>query len=100
MKEGNAICKRFQSPYSFSRKDTLSDRMETAILVHDRDRQLILHWNIETMKEKLQILREAIEEESPSFPSHDLLLRLEKMRNSLPVHARTHTHTHPVTLQL
>lgn len=80
IKEGNAICKRFQSPYSFSRKDTLSDRMETAILVHDRDRQLILHWNIETMKEKLQILREAIEEESPSFPSHMLFDRRDVWR--------------------
>lgn len=80
IKEGNAICKRFQSSYSFSRKDTLSDRMETAILVHDRDRQLILHWSIETMKEKLQILREAIEEQSASFPSDMLFDRRDVWR--------------------
>lgn len=63
--EVNAICRRFGAPYSFSRKDALVDGLEPTICVHDRDRHLVLTWDIETLRRTLETCREAVEDSLP-----------------------------------
>ena len=67
LNEGNALCRRLKSPYSFSMVDSLADGLESTVSVHDRNRHLVMHWPVEKMKQKLEVLREAAED-SGHFP--------------------------------
>lgn len=65
--EANAICRRFKKPYSFSRKEAVTEDLNSVVCVQDHNRRLIMHWSFDTMKQRLKALRVAVEE-SGSFP--------------------------------
>ena len=68
LNEANVICRRLRAPYSFSRKETLDDdSLGPAVCVHDRSRNLFIKWSVAKLNEKLEILREAAEDDLP-FP--------------------------------
>lgn len=72
--EANAICRRFQQPYNFNRKEALSDELQSVICVHDRDQHLVMHWSVEKLRQRLEVLRGAIDE-SGIFPTETLFER-------------------------
>ena len=72
--EANVICRRFQQPYTFGRKEALTDGIQSVICIHDRDRHLVMHWSVEKMRQRLEVLREAIDE-SEIFPTDAIFER-------------------------
>lgn len=74
LNETNAICRRFQQPYAFTRRDALTDDLQPMICVQDLDRQLVMYWSIDTMRKRLEVLREAIDE-SGKFPTSTVFER-------------------------
>ncbi|XP_057378906.1 kinesin-like protein KIF14 [Daphnia carinata] len=68
LNEINAICRRFQQPYAFTRRDALTDDLQPMICVQDLDRQLVMYWSIDTMRKRMEVLRQAIDE-SGKFPT-------------------------------
>ena len=67
LNETNAICRRFHQPYVFVRKEALTEDMQPLICVQDRDRQLVMYWSINTMRQRFESLREALDE-TGDFP--------------------------------
>lgn len=68
LNETNAICRRFQQPYAFSRRDAVTEDLQPMVCVQDLERQLVMYWTIGTMRKRLEVLREAIDE-SGKFPT-------------------------------
>jgi len=68
LNEANALCRRWKAPYSFSRKEALEEALETAVCVHDHQRRVMMKWNVDTMKRKLDAMRQAAEDGLP-FPA-------------------------------
>ena len=70
--EGNAIFRRLQVPYCFSRNysplEDLDD-VESSIYVHDRSRRLVMQWSIDVMQKKLEVLRDLVEDSVTGFQS-------------------------------
>lgn len=71
LNELNAISRRFHQPYTFSRKDALVGESQSAICVHDRDRHLFMHWSIDKTQQRLEEIRETIDE-SGKLPADGL----------------------------
>jgi hypothetical protein len=68
LNEANAICRRFQQPYHFSRKEAINEDLSSAVSLKDNNRGLVMHWSFETMRQRLKTLRVAVEESEGSFP--------------------------------
>lgn len=62
LNEFNAISRRFQQPFVFSRTDKFTDEPQTSICVLDRDRHLVMHWSVDKARQRLESMRETIEE--------------------------------------
>lgn len=68
LNEANAICRRFQQPYIFSRKEAINEDLNSAVCVQDQNKRLVMYWDFDQMKQRLNKLRVAAEE-SNNFPT-------------------------------
>lgn len=63
LNELNVICRKFHQPYTFSRIESpLTDESQSLVSVCDEDRQLVMYWTLDKMRQRLKIIREAIDE--------------------------------------
>ncbi|XP_057381549.1 kinesin-like protein KIF14 isoform X2 [Daphnia carinata] len=68
LNEANSICRRFHQPYRFTRKEAITEDLQSAICVKDQNLQHIMYWSFDKMKQRLKALRDAVQD-SKTFPT-------------------------------